>query len=89
MECRFPCEAVLLVVQSGALPEGQFRGLTCWSHAKSKRLGHNHSSENGARPARERGYEIVHPLTEEAWGPRRFFVRDPHGVVVNVIGHPD
>jgi catechol 2,3-dioxygenase-like lactoylglutathione lyase family enzyme len=39
--------------------------------------------------ARQRGYEIVHPLTEEAWGPRRFFVRDPNGVVVNVLGHPD
>jgi catechol 2,3-dioxygenase-like lactoylglutathione lyase family enzyme len=39
--------------------------------------------------ARRRGYEIVHPLTEEAWGPRRFFVRDPNGVVVNVVGHPD
>ena len=39
--------------------------------------------------ARRRGYEIVHPLTEEPWGPRRFFVRDPNGIVVNVIGHPD
>jgi uncharacterized glyoxalase superfamily protein PhnB len=39
--------------------------------------------------ARRRGYEIVHPLTEEAWGPRRFFVRDPNGVVVNVLGHAD
>ena len=39
--------------------------------------------------ARRRGYEIVHPLTEERWGPWRFFVRDPNGVVVNVLGHPD
>jgi catechol 2,3-dioxygenase-like lactoylglutathione lyase family enzyme len=39
--------------------------------------------------ARGRGYEIVHPLTQEAWGVRRFFVRDPHGVVVNIAGHPD
>ena len=39
--------------------------------------------------ARRRGYEIVHPLTDEPWGPRRFFVRDPNGVVVNVVGHPD
>jgi catechol 2,3-dioxygenase-like lactoylglutathione lyase family enzyme len=36
-----------------------------------------------------RGYEIVHPLTAEAWGVRRFFVRDPNGVVVNVVTHPD
>ncbi len=39
--------------------------------------------------ARELGYEIVHPLTDEQWGVRRFFVRDPHGHVVNVVGHPD
>ena len=39
--------------------------------------------------ARRRGYEIVHPLTKEPWGARRFLVRDPNGVVVNVIGHPD
>ena len=39
--------------------------------------------------ARRRGYEIVHPLTDEPWGPRRFFVRDPNGIVVNVVGHPD
>jgi len=39
--------------------------------------------------ALSRRYEIVHPLTHEPWGVRRFFVRDPHGVVVNVVGHAD
>ncbi len=39
--------------------------------------------------AQRRGYEIVHPLTHEPWGVHRFFVRDPNGVVVNVLGHPD
>jgi predicted enzyme related to lactoylglutathione lyase len=39
--------------------------------------------------ALSRGYEIVHPLTHEPWGVRRFFVRDPHGIVVNVVGHTD
>lgn len=39
------------------------------------------------REARQRGYEIVHPLTEEPWGVRRFFVRDPYGVVVNIVAH--
>ena len=34
-----------------------------------------------------RGDEIVHPLTDEPWGVRRFFVRDPHGNVVNVLAH--
>lgn len=33
------------------------------------------------------GAEIVHPLTDEPWGVRRFFVRDPAGHVVNVLAH--
>jgi uncharacterized glyoxalase superfamily protein PhnB len=33
------------------------------------------------------GAEIVHPLTDEPWGVRRFFARDPDGTVVNVLGH--
>jgi catechol 2,3-dioxygenase-like lactoylglutathione lyase family enzyme len=34
-----------------------------------------------------RELSIVHPLTDEPWGVRRFFVRDPNGVVVNVMCH--
>jgi len=37
--------------------------------------------------ALRRGLEIVHPITDEPWGVRRFFVRDPNGVVVNVMSH--
>jgi catechol 2,3-dioxygenase-like lactoylglutathione lyase family enzyme len=37
--------------------------------------------------AGRRGIEIVHPLTDEPWGVRRFFARDPNGVVVNVLSH--
>lgn len=37
--------------------------------------------------AQARGYEIVHPLTEEAWGVTRFFVRAPDGNVVNMVQH--
>jgi predicted enzyme related to lactoylglutathione lyase len=37
--------------------------------------------------ARERGLEIVHPLTTEEWGVRRFLVRAPDGNVVNVVQH--
>ena len=33
------------------------------------------------------GYEIVHPLTTEAWGVRRFFVRAPDGNVINIVQH--
>ena len=33
------------------------------------------------------GHEIVHPLSDEEWGVRRFFVRDPEGYLVNVLSH--
>jgi predicted enzyme related to lactoylglutathione lyase len=33
------------------------------------------------------GAEIVYPLTDEDWGLRRFFVRDPNGTVINVTQH--
>ena len=39
--------------------------------------------------AQRRGFEIVHPLVEEPWGVRRFFVRDPDGNVINVVSHRD
>src|SRR5947209_508062 len=39
--------------------------------------------------AQELGYDIVHPLTTEAWGVRRFFVRAPDGNVINVVNHHD
>jgi catechol 2,3-dioxygenase-like lactoylglutathione lyase family enzyme len=35
------------------------------------------------------GHEVVYPLTDEEWGVRRFFVKDPGGVVVNVMSHVD
>ena len=34
-----------------------------------------------------RGLDIVYPLTDEPWGIRRFFVREPSGTVVNVASH--
>jgi catechol 2,3-dioxygenase-like lactoylglutathione lyase family enzyme len=37
--------------------------------------------------AQRRGYEIVYPLTDEAWGVRRFLVRAPDGNVVNIVRH--
>jgi len=39
--------------------------------------------------AKRRGYEIVHPLTTEPWGIRRFLVRAPDGNVINVNSHKD
>ncbi len=37
--------------------------------------------------AQRLGLEIVHPLTTEAWGVRRFFVRAPDGNVLNIAQH--
>jgi catechol 2,3-dioxygenase-like lactoylglutathione lyase family enzyme len=37
--------------------------------------------------AQRLGYEIVHPLTDEPWGVRRFFVREPSGKVLNILQH--
>jgi catechol 2,3-dioxygenase-like lactoylglutathione lyase family enzyme len=39
--------------------------------------------------ARATECEIVYPLTDEEWGLRRFFVRDPSGAVINVTQHRD
>ena len=39
--------------------------------------------------AQRLGYEIVHPLTTEPWGIRRFFVRAPGGTVLNIAQHHD
>jgi catechol 2,3-dioxygenase-like lactoylglutathione lyase family enzyme len=37
----------------------------------------------------EQGWDILHPLTVERWGVKRFFVRDPHGRVANVMQDGD
>ena len=34
-----------------------------------------------------RGYDVVHPLTDEPWGVRRLFVVEPGGLVLNILGH--
>jgi catechol 2,3-dioxygenase-like lactoylglutathione lyase family enzyme len=33
------------------------------------------------------GWEIVREIRDEAWGIRRFFVRDPAGQVLNIASH--
>jgi catechol 2,3-dioxygenase-like lactoylglutathione lyase family enzyme len=45
--------------------------------------------EEAYEEAKRRGFEIVHPLTTEPWGMRRFFVRAPDGNLINVNGHGD
>jgi catechol 2,3-dioxygenase-like lactoylglutathione lyase family enzyme len=39
--------------------------------------------------AQQLGYEIVHPLTTEPWGVRRFFIRAPDGNLFNIVNHAD
>ena len=33
------------------------------------------------------GFEITYAITDEPWGVRRFFVRDPLGKIVNILSH--
>ena len=35
----------------------------------------------------EQGLEIAYPLRDEAWGVRRFMLREPSGTLVNVVSH--
>jgi predicted enzyme related to lactoylglutathione lyase len=37
--------------------------------------------------AQTHGADIVYSLTDEPWGVRRFFVRDPNGTIINVMSH--
>jgi len=32
-------------------------------------------------------YKIPYPITNESWGVRRFFVKDPNNVIVNIMCH--
>ncbi len=50
---------------------------------------HTDDIEAAYAEAREGGYEIVHPITTEPWGVRRFFVRAPDGNVLNIGSHSD
>ena len=36
---------------------------------------------------RAAGFEVVYPLTDEPWGVRRFYTRDPYGKLINVMAH--
>lgn len=48
---------------------------------------HTDDVDGAYEEAQRLRYEIVHPLTTEPWGVRRFFVRAPDGNVVNVVSH--
>ncbi|HST80863.1 MAG TPA: VOC family protein [Kineosporiaceae bacterium] len=48
---------------------------------------HTDDVEAAYAEAQKLGYEIVHPITTERWGVRRFFVRAPDGNVINIVSH--
>ena len=33
----------------------------------------------------ELGFEVVYPLADEDWGVRRFFVKDPNGIWIELL----
>ncbi len=37
--------------------------------------------------AKAAGVEIVHDITDEPWGVRRFYLRDPFGNSINILSH--
>ncbi len=79
-------------VMTLASPSNPTAQVTLMSHDKSAPVVPDMSVEvddvDAAYAAmRQSGAEVVHPLQDEEWGVRRFFVRDPNGVVVNVVSH--
>jgi predicted enzyme related to lactoylglutathione lyase len=48
---------------------------------------HTDDVDGAYEEARQLGYEIVHPISTEAWGVRRFLVRAPDGNVINIVQH--
>lgn len=43
--------------------------------------------DNWYERAKKQNIEIVYPITDETWGVRRFFVKDPNGVTINLLMH--
>lgn len=41
------------------------------------------------RRAKTAGHEITYDITDEPWGVRRFYVRDPFGRTLNILSHSD
>ena len=39
------------------------------------------------RKAQKQNLEITYPIVDEPWEVRRFFVKDPNGVTLNILSH--
>jgi catechol 2,3-dioxygenase-like lactoylglutathione lyase family enzyme len=50
-------------------------------------LGTREAVDAAHAQALEAGHEVIYGPVDEPWGVRRFFVRDPHGVVISVLAH--
>ena len=82
-----------LMLASPSVPTTQL--IVCWDHetamdpsVQSVDISTEIADVDAAHAdAVARGMHIVYPLTDEPWGVRRFFVREPSGAVVNVAGH--
>ncbi|MCJ0904491.1 VOC family protein [Rhodococcus sp. ARC_M6] len=70
-------EHVQLVTQDATAPEDSVISV------------HTDDLDGAYEEARKLGFEIVHPVTTEPWGVRRFFVRAPDGNVINIVSHRD
>jgi len=43
--------------------------------------------DNVYAKAKAAGHDIAYDITDEPWGVRRFYVRDPAGKLLNVLSH--
>ena len=43
--------------------------------------------DNWYERAKKQKIEIEYPITNESWGVRRFFIKDPNGVTINLLAH--
>ena len=91
-EARMEEDGFLMLASPG-VPTTQL--IVCWTHATAMDPSVQRvdiSIEVGDVDAAHadavaRGLKVVYPLTDEPWGVRRFFVREPSGTVVNVASH--
>jgi catechol 2,3-dioxygenase-like lactoylglutathione lyase family enzyme len=50
-------------------------------------VGSREAVDTAHAEAVQAGHEVVYGPVDEPWGVRRFFVRDPQGVVISVLAH--
>lgn len=43
--------------------------------------------DNWYERAKEQKIAIIYPITSESWGVKRFFIKDPNGVTLNLLSH--